>query len=150
MKPLTVFKRAESSAATLRLVIELCLGLALFFASSVGSASPTTTADDNRKDMIQTGRMRQFAEAATVAKDAPVTPVKNDAPTVQVAFPRKQKVGEFVELTGNAQSPNHVDLVARVEGFLEKVHFKDGQIVKAKAGLRAWRIYADGHWQECA
>ena len=27
---------------------------------------------------------------------------------------------------------------------------KDGQIVKAKAGLRAWRIYADGHWQECA
>ncbi len=130
MKPLTVFKRAESSAATLRLVIELCLGLALFFASSVGSASPTTTADDNRKDMIQTGRMRQFAEAATVAKDAPVTPVKNDAPTVQVAFPRKQKVGEFVELTGNAQSPNHVDLVARVEGFLEKVHFKDGQIVK--------------------
>ena len=53
-----------------------------------------------------------------------------DAPTILVALPKKQKVEEYVELTGNAQSPNHVDLVARVEGYLQQVHFKDGQIVK--------------------
>ena len=53
-----------------------------------------------------------------------------DAPTILVALPKKQKVDEYVELTGNAQSPNHVDLVARVEGYLQQVHFKDGQIVK--------------------
>ncbi|MGJ0392583.1 MAG: hypothetical protein ACR650_07465 [Methylocystis sp.] len=27
---------------------------------------------------------------------------------------------------------------------------KAGRMVVAKAGLRAWRIYADGHWQESA
>ena len=27
---------------------------------------------------------------------------------------------------------------------------KAGRMVKAKAGLRAWRIFADGHWQESA
>ncbi len=130
MKAITVIKRAESSAALLRLIIELCLGLALFFAGSVGNAAPTITAEDNRNDIIQSDRRRQIAGTALPGKDAPAAPVKTDTPTVQVAFPRKQKVGEFVELTGNAQSPNHVDLVARVEGFLEKVHFKDGQIVK--------------------
>ena len=27
---------------------------------------------------------------------------------------------------------------------------KDGRIVMAKAGLRSWRIFADGGFQECA
>lgn len=66
-------------------------------------------------------------------KATSASPAKTDtpnAPTILVALPKKQKVDEYVELTGNAQSPNHVDLVARVEGYLQQVHFKDGQIVK--------------------
>jgi RND family efflux transporter MFP subunit len=39
-------------------------------------------------------------------------------------------VTEYIELTGNAASVNTVKLIARVEGYLEKIHFKDGQIVK--------------------
>ena len=69
-------------------------------------------------------------DAKAETKNAPTPTTKIDAPSVLVAFPKKQKVAEYVELTGNAQSPNHVDLVARVEGYLEKVHFKDGQIVQ--------------------
>lgn len=70
------------------------------------------------------------APAKAETKGAPAPAAKTDAPTIRVVLPKKQKVTEYVELTGNAQSPNHVDLVARVEGYLEKVHFKDGQIVK--------------------
>lgn len=51
-------------------------------------------------------------------------------PVVPVAFPKVQKVTEYVELTGNAASVNTVKLIARVEGYLEKIHFLDGQLVK--------------------
>jgi len=51
-------------------------------------------------------------------------------PVIPVAFPKVQKVTEYVELTGNAASVNTVSLIARVEGYLEKIHFLDGQIVK--------------------
>ena len=37
---------------------------------------------------------------------------------------------EYVELTGNAASVNTVKLIARVEGYLEQIHFADGAIVK--------------------
>lgn len=53
-----------------------------------------------------------------------------DIPSVRVVVPKTQSVKEYVELTGNAAPINHVDIVARVEGFLEKVHFKDGQVVR--------------------
>jgi RND family efflux transporter MFP subunit len=53
-----------------------------------------------------------------------------DIPTVRVVLPKTQSVSAYVELTGNAASINHVDIVARVEGYLEKVHFKDGQVVR--------------------
>jgi RND family efflux transporter MFP subunit len=51
-------------------------------------------------------------------------------PTVPVMIPERQKVTEFVELTGNASSINVVKLIARVEGYLEKIHFLDGDFVK--------------------
>lgn len=76
---------------------------------------------------------QQIAAASDEKKNAAASVGKADtadAPTILVALPKKQKVEEYVELTGNAQSPNHVDLVARVEGYLEKVHFKDGQVVQ--------------------
>ncbi len=36
----------------------------------------------------------------------------------------------YVEITGNAAAVNDVKLVARVEGYLEKIHYQDGQSVK--------------------
>lgn len=52
------------------------------------------------------------------------------APTVPAARPKVQKVTEYVQLTGNATSVNTVNLIARVEGYLEKIHFRDGQTVR--------------------
>jgi RND family efflux transporter MFP subunit len=51
-------------------------------------------------------------------------------PAVPVVLPKLQNVSEYIELTGNAASVNMVKLIARVEGYLEKIHFKDGQLVK--------------------
>jgi RND family efflux transporter MFP subunit len=52
------------------------------------------------------------------------------APTVPVVLPKVQTVSESLTLTGNAEAVNQVKLVARVPGYLETLHFQDGQIVK--------------------
>jgi RND family efflux transporter MFP subunit len=49
---------------------------------------------------------------------------------VSVAKPLQQNMQPFVELTGNTVAFNTVDLVARVEGFLQSIDYKDGTFVK--------------------
>ena len=49
---------------------------------------------------------------------------------VSVAKPLQQNVRPFIELTGNTAAFNTVDLVARVEGFLDSIDYKDGAFVK--------------------
>ncbi|HTR84281.1 MAG TPA: efflux RND transporter periplasmic adaptor subunit [Reyranella sp.] len=49
---------------------------------------------------------------------------------ISVAVPLQQAITPFAELTGNTQAFNTVDLVARVEGFLTEINYKDGQFVK--------------------
>jgi RND family efflux transporter MFP subunit len=51
-------------------------------------------------------------------------------PKVTVAHPLQQPVTEYLEVTGNTAPVNSVDLVARVQGFLQEIHYKDGDIVK--------------------
>lgn len=51
-------------------------------------------------------------------------------PKVTVSQPIKKQVTDYIEFTGNAVAFNTVPLKARVEGFLEKVLFKDGEVVK--------------------
>ena len=51
-------------------------------------------------------------------------------PPVTVATPEVRTVTDFIELTGTTQAIATVQLVARVQGFLEQVHFQDGQNVK--------------------
>lgn len=65
------------------------------------------------------------------AADAPKnTPPAGAGLVVPVIQPKMQSVTEYIELTGNAASVNTVKLIARVEGYLDSIHFKDGQIVK--------------------
>jgi RND family efflux transporter MFP subunit len=51
-------------------------------------------------------------------------------PTVTVSEPVRKNVTDYLELTGNIQAVNTVQLRARVEGYLEKILFQDGQTVK--------------------
>ncbi len=50
-------------------------------------------------------------------------------PKVTVMLPIKKPVTDYLEFTGNAVAYNTVPLKARVEGFLDKVLFKDGEFV---------------------
>src|SRR5262245_65197891 len=47
-------------------------------------------------------------------------------PRVIVEQPLQQPVTRYIELTGNTQAFNQVDLEARVQGFLEKINYQDG------------------------
>jgi RND family efflux transporter MFP subunit len=51
-------------------------------------------------------------------------------PKVIVAHPVQQPVTNYLEITGNTAAVNSVDLVARVQGFLQEIHYKDGDFVK--------------------
>src|SRR5262249_47266006 len=52
------------------------------------------------------------------------------APVVTVARPESRSVIDYLNFTGNTVAVDSVQLVARVEGFLEKIHFVDGAQVK--------------------
>ncbi len=56
-------------------------------------------------------------------------------PKVTVAAPLGQDVTRYYEATGNAASVNSVDLVARVQGFVQAISYTDGQFVKKGTSL---------------
>ncbi|HUA35353.1 MAG TPA: efflux RND transporter periplasmic adaptor subunit [Candidatus Binataceae bacterium] len=56
-------------------------------------------------------------------------------PEVTVATPETQSVTDYLEFTGNTVATDSVSLVARVEGYLDKIHFIDGATVKKGALL---------------
>ncbi len=81
----------------------------------------------------------------TVAAPAPVAPAPSGAsapiavapapapvvlPSVPVAYPKVQRVSEFLEVAGVVAAANDVKLVARVPGYLDQVNFRDGQRVE--------------------
>jgi RND family efflux transporter MFP subunit len=84
---------------------------------------------------------RLFDLAAAAAPKIPAAPpsapaltqaqvTQQPSPPVPVIRPRTQSVSSFVDITGNAASVNAVKLIARVEGYLDQIHYADGQFVK--------------------
>lgn len=56
-------------------------------------------------------------------------------PKVVVAPPVRRQVTRYLEATGYASAVNTVDLVARVQGFLQEINYQDGGPVKKGAIL---------------
>ncbi len=67
------------------------------------------------------------SKGPTGAATAPATPPP--APVVTISLPVQRKVIEWDEYTGRFDAVASVDIRARVSGFLNEVHFQDGQIV---------------------
>jgi RND family efflux transporter MFP subunit len=65
---------------------------------------------------------------AATATPAQFAPTAN--PPIPVVQPQMQSVSSYVEITGNAAAVNAVKLIARVEGYLDQIHYEDGQFVK--------------------
>lgn len=55
---------------------------------------------------------------------------ESSLPTVTVAKPITQNVADYLDFTGNTVATDSVTLVARVEGYLDQIHFVDGTEVK--------------------
>jgi RND family efflux transporter MFP subunit len=56
-------------------------------------------------------------------------------PKVAVAKPLEQEVTRYFEATGNTAAVNSVDLVARVQGFVQAINYSDGDFVKKGTSL---------------
>jgi RND family efflux transporter MFP subunit len=56
--------------------------------------------------------------------------VEPPAPEVTVSKPLVKNITDYLEFSGTARAVNEVEIRARVEGVLEKVHFEDGDFVK--------------------
>ena len=62
-------------------------------------------------------------------------------PKVHVAQPVQKPVTLYLDLTGNTAPFNSVDLVARVQGYLESIDYKDG--ASATKGTQLFGIERD-------
>src|SRR5262245_25199308 len=51
-------------------------------------------------------------------------------PRVAVATPVKQRITRYLEATGTTAAVNSANLVARVQGFLQEIKYRDGDLVK--------------------
>jgi RND family efflux transporter MFP subunit len=69
-------------------------------------------------------------------------------PPVTVATPGHEQAAPTIDLTGTVAPYQTVDLVARVSGFLEKISFQDGSVVKKDAPL--FEIEKDMYEQKVA
>jgi RND family efflux transporter MFP subunit len=56
-------------------------------------------------------------------------------PKVEVALPVQRAITRYLEATGNTAPIKTVDLVARVQGFLQSINYQDGTLVKAGTTL---------------
>jgi RND family efflux transporter MFP subunit len=56
-------------------------------------------------------------------------------PKVEVALPVQKSITRYLDATGNSAAIKNVDLVARVQGFLQSIDYKDGTFVKEGATL---------------
>jgi RND family efflux transporter MFP subunit len=56
-------------------------------------------------------------------------------PKVDVAVPVQRSFTRYLETTGNTAAIKNVDLVARVQGFLQSINYRDGAFVKQGTSL---------------
>jgi multidrug efflux pump subunit AcrA (membrane-fusion protein) len=92
--------------------------------------------------VVRTTRTRWLPAAAIVALTALASACGQDnryvappPPQVSVALPVQQEVTRYLEATGNTAAVNSANLVARVQGFLAEIHYRDGDDVKQGATL---------------
>jgi RND family efflux transporter MFP subunit len=71
-----------------------------------------------------------MAVAALTGCEDKNTFVAPPPPKVDVAAPVQRPVTRYVEATGNTAPVKNVDLVARVQGFLQSIDYQDGAFVK--------------------
>jgi RND family efflux transporter MFP subunit len=85
-----------------------------------------------RSQHVFTAPRMAFVIFATVALSAceQNSFVSPPPPKVEVAVPVQRTITRYLEATGNTAPIKNVDLVARVQGFLQTINYQDGTFVK--------------------
>lgn len=86
---------------------------------------------------------------------APAQAQAPPAPSVTVAPPIARRVTQWDEYTGRFDATEQVEVRPRVSGFIEKIHFRDGQIINKGDPLftidqRPYQLSVDGAKAEVA
>jgi len=71
-----------------------------------------------------------FLTSLPACRPNPPPPPAATPPAVTVATPVRRTITEWDEFSGRLASPERVEIRARVSGYLEKVHFKEGSVVQ--------------------
>ncbi|HUO53127.1 MAG TPA: efflux RND transporter periplasmic adaptor subunit [Rhodoblastus sp.] len=85
------------------------------------------------KDFFRSSAKRAALAAVLAlfaATAAPAVRAQNAPPSIPVMAPKVESVSDTLEIVGNAEAVQQVQLVARVPGYLEQIHFEDGALVK--------------------
>src|SRR6476660_6674202 len=65
------------------------------------------------------------------ARSRPTAPAPVSAPpTITVSYPVERSVTNYADFTGRTAAVDSVEVRARVSGYLQKVYFKEGELVK--------------------
>jgi len=81
--------------------------------------------------VILMGSLVLMAHALASCSDSkPVAASAPPPPPVTVARPLQKTITEWDEYTGRFAAVEHVEIRARVSGFIDAVHFNEGQLVK--------------------
>lgn len=64
------------------------------------------------------------------AEEETSTPQQPPAMPVTIAHPMKKTITEWDEYTGRFEASQRVEIRSRVSGYLQEIHFKDGQFVE--------------------
>ncbi len=113
---------AQLRRAYVPLALSLIVGIAAGYGAAMIYPRPIDAA------AAAEPRVPAGSPAKAAATPAQFSPQANQP--VPVIKPRSQSVSSYAEITGNAAAVNAVKLVARVEGYLDKIHYEDGQFVK--------------------
>jgi RND family efflux transporter MFP subunit len=104
-----------------------------------GHQSVSATRDEANSHTTTKSRATRIAGIRAVAVAASLilltgceqnTFVAPPPPSVDVAVPVQRSITRYLETTGNAAPIKSVDLVARVQGFLQSINYQDGAFVK--------------------
>src|SRR4051812_17216627 len=99
----------------------------------------TTTASETRRGVPMTHRLRLGIAAALVAglcralagcAQAPPEAPAAAPPPVTVSYPVEREVTDYADFTARTAAVDSVELRARVSGYLDRVNFKEGSLVK--------------------
>ena len=112
------------------------------------------TAKRKRKKMVTGGRIAAIAVILAAvciilyitSRHSSKGPPQISPPKVTVQKPQSAQIVDYVTQTGTLVAYNSVDLVARVEGYLDSIEFTDGTFVKK--GQELFVIQPDTYYQQ--